>query len=53
MLRGNGATILGAERQRTSIAIALLKDAPIIPLNEATTSLDPVKYTTMLIQDRR
>ncbi|HIZ18374.1 MAG TPA: ATP-binding cassette domain-containing protein, partial [Candidatus Olsenella stercoravium] len=39
----------GGERQRISIARALLKDAPIVLLDEATSSLDPENET--LVQD--
>lgn len=40
MIGENGSALSGGERQRISIARAFLKDAPIILLDEASSSLD-------------
>lgn len=36
-----GSTLSGGEKQRISIARAMLKDSPIVILDEATASIDP------------
>ena len=43
-----GASISGGERQRITIARAIMKDAPVIVLDEATANVDPENEKDLL-----
>jgi ATP-binding cassette subfamily B protein IrtB len=42
-----GKTLSGGERQRVAIARAILKDAPIVILDEATSAMDPLNESAI------
>ena len=43
----NGVGLSGGQKQRLSVARAFLKDAPILVLDEMTSSVDPVNEVLM------
>ena len=44
----NGLSLSGGERQRLAMARVILKDAPIVILDEPTANLDPVTESRLL-----
>lgn len=42
LISEGGGSLSGGERQRIAIARAILKDAPILILDESTASLDQI-----------
>jgi ATP-binding cassette subfamily C protein CydC len=48
LIGDNGLLLSGGERQRLAIARAVLKDAPVVILDEATSQLDPATEAALL-----